>query len=205
MPAVNRRRTQAERKAETMRRLVDAGMDALVEVGYARASVQEICGRAGLSSGALFRHFPTREVLLVAVAEDSAVKVMEEYRRRFSEEAPPEETTEGRLRRSLLLLRDACRSRPNQAWYELATAARTNDALLSAMEPMAIEYYGAIARLAREVLPELAERLGGGFDPLVEVVVAAFDGEQTRRFLTDSPGADGARLEVLTQLVLGAS
>ncbi|MDQ3403638.1 MAG: TetR/AcrR family transcriptional regulator, partial [Actinomycetota bacterium] len=40
------RRTQRERREATIGKLVNATIDAISDVGYARASVQEICGRA---------------------------------------------------------------------------------------------------------------------------------------------------------------
>ncbi|HEX8953487.1 MAG TPA: helix-turn-helix domain-containing protein, partial [Polyangia bacterium] len=72
MPAVRPapRRTQGERKESTMRKLVDAATEAIIDVGYAEASVQEVCTRAGVSTGGLFRHFASREALMVAVGED---------------------------------------------------------------------------------------------------------------------------------------
>ena len=59
------RRTQAERRAATIERLVDASIAVLAESGYAGASVKAICDHAGVSQGALFRHFETRLELLV--------------------------------------------------------------------------------------------------------------------------------------------
>ena len=70
MSARAERRTQEERREGTIRKLLDAATEALIEVGYAGASVQEICERAGVSQGGLFRHFATREALMVAVGED---------------------------------------------------------------------------------------------------------------------------------------
>lgn len=193
------RRTQAERRAATIRRLLDAATAALVEVGYAGTTVQEICRRAGVSHGGLFRHFATREALLVAVAEDVGAQVMGTYRRRFEAGTGPRD----RLPRALELLRQACRSRPNQAWFELATAARTDAALRRAMKPLALAYYGSITDLARALLPELVEAWGAHFEPLVEVLVAVFDGEQLRRLLADRRGADAQRMEALLVLLGG--
>ena len=45
MPAV-RDATQEERREATIRKLLDAATEALIEVGYAGASVQEVCARA---------------------------------------------------------------------------------------------------------------------------------------------------------------
>lgn len=60
-----RRRTQAERRAETMSKLAAATIDAIAELGYGGATTREICERARVSQGGLFRHFPKRQDLIV--------------------------------------------------------------------------------------------------------------------------------------------
>ncbi len=191
-----KRRTQADRRAATIRRLLDAAAAALVEEGYAGASVQVICGRAGVSHGALFRHFPTLEALFVAVADDLGRRILADYQRRFALAAGDDP-----LRVALLLLRQTCRSRPNQAFYELAIAARTNPRLRRAIAKTSAAYYQTIAAVARELLPDLALALGDSFDVLVDTMIAIFDGEQVHRFLGKKPGGEDARIELLVALL----
>jgi hypothetical protein len=66
------RRTQQERRDGTVRKLLDAAAESLIELGYANTSVQEICKRAGVSHGGLFRHFSSRVELMIRVATTSA-------------------------------------------------------------------------------------------------------------------------------------
>lgn len=191
-----RRRTQQERREGTIRKLLDAATDALVEVGYAGASVQVICERAGVSQGALFRHFETREALLVAVGQDVGRQTLVRYRREFETLRDREEP----LGLALRLVHDRCRSRLNQAWYELAMAARTSPGLRKALRPVAEAYYEDIERLARELLPDVAAAMGDRFASLVSMIIAMFDGEMVRRFVLSSPTAERARLELLETL-----
>lgn len=197
--AAPRRRTQQERREGTIRKLLDAATTTLIEVGYAEASVQRICARAELSQGALFRHFATREALMVAVGADVGAQLLEGYRTRFV--ALPAEARADALAAALALVRDTCRSRLNQAWYELATAARTNANLRRGLAPVARRYHDAIARLARELLPELAASLGDAFDVLVATIIAVFDGEVVHRFMLEQPRLEDARLALLGDAV----
>ena len=188
-----RRRTQEERRGATIRKLLDAAADVLIDEGYAQASVQAICARVGLSQGGLFRHFATRDALMVAVAEDVGQRMLDEYRRRFEGLRDREEP----MALALRLVRERCRSRLNQAWYELAMAARTHPGLRKALGPIAARYYADIERLARELLPDVAAAMGDSFVVLVDTIVAVFDGEAVRRFVLRKPEVEEARLGLL--------
>ncbi len=187
------RRTQQERREATIGKLLDAATETLIEVGHAEASVQRICARAGLSQGALFRHFPTREALMVAVGEHVGAQILARFRKKFATLAERDQD----IGAAIALVRDACRSRLNQAWYELSMAARTNPNLRKGIEPVARRYFEDITALARELLPGLAARFGAGFDVLVTSVIALFDGEAVHRYLLREPAIESARLELL--------
>jgi AcrR family transcriptional regulator len=189
------RRTQRERREGTIRKLLDAATETLIDVGYAEASVQRICDRAGVSQGALFRHFATREDLMVAVGADVGARILERYKKSFATAAKKDSDIEAALR----LVRDACRSRLNTAWYELELAARTNENLRAALEPVLRSYFTSITALARELLPDVASALGPAFDMLVTTVIMMFDGETTHRFLVKDPANEDARLAYLVR------
>jgi AcrR family transcriptional regulator len=192
-----KRRTQKERREGTIRKLLDAATDTLIEVGYGEASVQRICAHAELSQGALFRHFATREALMVAVGEDVGERILERYRKKLLSVAAEGVSVAAAVR----LVREACRSRLNQAWYELSIAARTNKNLKKHLEPVARRYYEDIATAARELLPEFAAKMGPSFDVLVATVIAVFDGEAIERFAIVRPELEDARLALLIAAV----
>lgn len=60
------RRTQEERSEATRARLVDATIEVVFEKGYAGCTVQEVCRRAGVTTGALQHHFRSKQELLVS-------------------------------------------------------------------------------------------------------------------------------------------
>src|SRR6478672_6170151 len=59
-------RTEA-RKAETRERIVSAALDQLAEGGYASANVQAVALRAGIATGSVYRHFPSKGELFAEV------------------------------------------------------------------------------------------------------------------------------------------
>jgi AcrR family transcriptional regulator len=76
---VTSRRTQAERTAATRSALLDATLDALVEVGFKGTTTTEVARRAGVSMGALQGHFPTKSELLAAAVTYSLERRVEEF------------------------------------------------------------------------------------------------------------------------------
>ncbi len=119
------RRTQAERTAGTRAKLLDAAIDCLVELGFAKTSTQEIARRAGVSRGAQLHHFPSKESLVIAAVEHLVD-------RRLSEilEAEPDPA------RGPEILADAFSGPLFYAALELWVAARTDPALHEAMIPL---------------------------------------------------------------------
>src|ERR1700748_336949 len=63
-------RTQQQRREETVGRLLEASITSIIEGGYARASAAVITQRAGVSVGALFRHFETMSDFMAATASE---------------------------------------------------------------------------------------------------------------------------------------
>jgi AcrR family transcriptional regulator len=63
------REPQQDRSRATRRRLLEAALDSLAEVGYAGSTVAVVATRAGVSRGAAQHHFPTRGDLFAAAIE----------------------------------------------------------------------------------------------------------------------------------------
>lgn len=72
-------RTQQQRREETVGRLLDACIATIIEVGYARASAAVITKRAGVSVGALFRHFDTMGDFMAATASEVLRRQLESF------------------------------------------------------------------------------------------------------------------------------
>ena len=75
-----RRRTHAERTAETRTRLIEAVVESIAELGMQRATAQVIVARAGITWGAVQHHFRGKDGLLLAVLEDSFARFAERMR-----------------------------------------------------------------------------------------------------------------------------
>ncbi|NIH84068.1 TetR family transcriptional regulator [Amycolatopsis granulosa] len=70
-----------ERSRTTRRKLIEAAVDCIGEVGWAGTTVALIAQRAGVSRGAAQHHFPTREDLVTAAVEYVGEVQIDEMRR----------------------------------------------------------------------------------------------------------------------------
>ncbi len=95
--SVRKPRSDAQRNRE---RILEVARQAFSRSG-ANASLDDIARKAGVGPGTLYRHFPTREELLVAVYR-SGMEKLAAAEQKFTEELPPVEA----LRAWLLLFVD---------------------------------------------------------------------------------------------------
>jgi AcrR family transcriptional regulator len=145
-----RRRTQAERSAETTEALLDATIEAIAEVGFHGATTAEICARAGVTDGALFHHFDTRiDLVLAALARTTERRIAGyvEFAAQVRAAGQPIDL----LRMVWRLARDEIAV----VWAELTIAARTDPELRERVRP-ALEARWALIRSAAEAFPALA-------------------------------------------------
>ena len=57
------------RGEETRGRILDAAVKKFAIAGYDAASVDEICGEAGVSKGAFYHHFPSKQAVFLALMQ----------------------------------------------------------------------------------------------------------------------------------------
>lgn len=200
-PGALPRRTQAERRDATISRLVAATVTCLDERGYAATTTAAICAEAGVSQGALFRHFPTRMALLVATAEQVADTNVAAFRALVDEPVGDAD----QLTRVLGHLRSIVLSRSNQTWRELLVAARSDAALREAMLPARQRFHAQMLATAGDLWGDLLppeERA-----PLLSIVINFLDGLAFSTLdPTSEPGAPGrtvdAALALLAQMIV---
>jgi AcrR family transcriptional regulator len=61
--------TRSERKEQTRRQLLQAALAVVAEKGFANASVTEIAERAGVTTGAIYSNFRSKEALLLELVD----------------------------------------------------------------------------------------------------------------------------------------
>jgi AcrR family transcriptional regulator len=189
------RRTQAERRSTTSGRLLDAAIACLVDRGYAATTTLEVSRRAGVSQGALFKHYTTKVALLVAAVERLYARLREDFRRDLADA----EQRRDRIRAALELL-DAVFARAEvAASLELHMAARTDAELRAAFEPVAAEHHRRILELARDLFPAATGR-NRRFDTFIDLAVAVLQGAAVGALAHPAPSAHSELLDALEWL-----
>jgi AcrR family transcriptional regulator len=83
------RTPQQERSRATRRRLLEAAVECLAELGWNGSTVTVVAERAGVTRGAAQHHFPTREDLFTAAVDHVAAERLAAVRAGSGELPPP--------------------------------------------------------------------------------------------------------------------
>ncbi|MGY1801736.1 TetR family transcriptional regulator [Blastococcus sp. SYSU D00922] len=78
-----------EYSAATRQALLDGAAALFAERGYARTSLEEIAGRARVTKGAFYGHFPSKQALFRAVLDDLEAATTQEVSRAVEAAATP--------------------------------------------------------------------------------------------------------------------
>ncbi|HYO03868.1 MAG TPA: TetR/AcrR family transcriptional regulator [Mycobacterium sp.] len=189
-------RTQQERREETVARLLDACIATIVDVGYARASAAVITRRAGLSGGALFRHFDTMGDFMAATAYEVMRRQLDAFGKQVAEIPPGQPALEGVLN----TMRDITGNDTNVVMYELLIAARTDEKLRGTLQDVLKEYSTRIFDTAR-ALPTADQYPEETLTGVVALLINAFDGEAIMRTVLPHPEIEAGRIPLLLALV----
>lgn len=189
-------RTQQQRREETVARLLQASIDTIIEVGYARASAAVITKRAGVSVGALFRHFETMGDFMAATAYEVLRRQLETFTKQVAE-IPADRPA---LPAALTILRDITAGSTNAVLYELMVAARTDEKLKETLQNV-LGQYSAKIRDAARALPGAESFPEETFPVIVALMTNVFDGAAIVRGVLPQPELEEQRIPMLTALL----
>jgi AcrR family transcriptional regulator len=176
------------RSAATRRKIIDAAVELFDAAGYTNTGLGDIVERAGLTKGALYHHFTSKEALAVAIIEEGSQTLLKAYQRIGRSSAPALESmihgvlvvvemanTDKLVRMGAILLRifakfSEASTRNYRAWLdEIAVQARRAQAegdLRADVDARAAGEFIVAAMLGTELISNAAS---GGQDLLARV------------------------------------
>ncbi len=177
-------RADAQKNRE---RILDVARLAFTRYG-AEATLDEIARRAGIGSGTLYRHFPTRDALIEAVYR-SAVEKLTAAGQRYAAAMPPLEA----LRAWMLLFIDHVADK-RLIWPAMETVA---GGAMRLMEGTRGDIYGAFHGLVLRAIESGALRTEMDPDDLVRAMIGVFH-------TTAMPGWEASARRIVDILIAGA-
>ena len=190
--------TQQQRREETLARLLEASIATIIEVGYARASAAVITKRAGVSVGALFRHFDTMGDFMAATAYEVLRRQLYSFTKRVAAIPSDRPAREA----ALTNLRDITSTPTNAVLYELMIAARTDEKLNATLQNV-LEQYGTKICDAARALPGAESYPQESFPALVALLTNTFDGAALVGAVLPQPDIEQRRIQLLLSLLSG--
>lgn len=166
---------QQQRSDETRRAVLDAAVESLTELGFARTTTLEVQRRAGVSRGALLHHFPSKADLIAAAIVHLARMRGRELKDK--EDRLPQSSGQERINAAVDLLWESFSGPLFYVAIDLRAAARTDDEFREVLTEVECDIHGRILYQA--------QRLFGGD-------------------IASSPGFDRA-LDTTLQLMIGAA
>jgi len=87
----NKKESSSNRTVKNRRQdILEAGLKLFAEKGYNGSTTAEIARAAGVADGTIFRHFPTKKDLLIAVLEPKVLEGLVQLNKEHSEDTPTE-------------------------------------------------------------------------------------------------------------------
>jgi AcrR family transcriptional regulator len=194
--------TQEERRTGTRAKLVDAATAVLVEAGAHGFTTTEVGRRAGLSQGAIFRHFATKADLLAATVESIFDGLVDRYQREVTSRAPAMGADPGdRLDASFDLLWEIFQDPQLLAAYDLFTASRTDPVLQRDLQPVVRAHVQRLHDLTDVYLADLALIDADQLHAAVDLVAATMQGLVINRLaVADADVEDRVRSSLRTSV-----
>ncbi|MFC5288792.1 TetR/AcrR family transcriptional regulator [Actinokineospora guangxiensis] len=139
---------QQDRSRATRRRLLDAAVGCLAELGWTGSTVSVVAERAGVSRGAAQHHFPTREDLVTAAIEHVTDERLAQLRADLPALPPGYDRTE----HVVLTIGEMYAGKLFRAALQLWVAAASDDTLRAKVVPLEAHVGREAHRLTVEAL-----------------------------------------------------
>lgn len=174
--ATETRQRQADRSRETRRKLMEATVECLVELGWSGTTTTVVAERAGVSRGAQLHHFRTRGELVAAAVEHLGAESVQHLKERAAR-------VNGSTVAVVELIADFYASDLFTAALELWVAARTDPELKTVVVPLEVRLGRETHRLAVELLG--ADESKPGVREAVQITLDLVRGLALANQLTD--------------------
>jgi AcrR family transcriptional regulator len=176
------------RRAATVERLLDAAMQTFADVGFAAATVEDVCRRGGFTRGAFYSSFRTRDELFAALFERETARNLARAEAQLTGIEAEADPVTAAVERCLGTFR------ADRTWVLVLTeyrlhAARSPEAA-AALRRHSAELHARLSALIDDVAARTGIRLAVPSGQLARMVLALHDGLVVAH-LSEPGGEDG--------------
>ncbi len=191
--------TQAERREDTRRQILNAAAAAFAQHGYAATSLNDVIRQSELTKGAFYFHYPSKEALALAVVDDLRESWSAMVRRAVDLERPVSEQARGMA--ALVVEAYSGNSHFRALGRLVPELVATRPDLAVELRTTLFMWIDFIETIVARGQRDGAFRTDLGARQIAETIFAAFNGVEEFSELT-SDGADlKERVDVLWQLI----
>jgi AcrR family transcriptional regulator len=147
---------QQRKSSDTRIAILNAAIECLADVGYARTTTQLIAKTAHVSRGAMLHHYATKQELIESVMDYAFYCHMDQFSREMRGLTERQRTGENR---GVEIDWDLYQSKVHKAYLELIVAARTDDELRALFIPKARRHDRIWLEELVAVFPEYSDDL----------------------------------------------
>lgn len=189
---------QQRKSAQTRVAILEAAVDCLARVGYARTTTQLIAATADISRGAMLHHYATKQELIAAVIDYIFYKRMERLAERIGALTEHERVE---LHAGIEIYWQGLLSPEFTAYLELSVASRTDGELRDIFLPKAIQYDALERRQVLRVFPEWGDK-PDRYALAMDFCVAAMEGLLLNRDIWNDRDRRVALRQFISQTIL---
>lgn len=146
------RRSQAERKESTRRKMLDAALYCLAEYGYAGTRVSQVVERAGVSRGAWGHHFASMDAMYLEAARHLIHKVFDRVAHLVVELRDAEDPMRAILHG---IWHEFFASEVHTIYLEFLVASRRHPELAEALTPLSADLERNVTALSEQFFEPL--------------------------------------------------
>lgn len=186
------RKTQAERRHDTLQKLHEAAVTCIVSHGFSRLTTSDIARTAGVSQGALFRYYPTKTAAVAGATRHLFDKVMHDFNRLLGESSQPN------LMRIVDDLEAWFRSGDFVAVSRLFAESSADAELREAIQPIVEQHRQNTHTLIAQVFPSESQAV---LRSAAHAVIYLMQGIATEKHLIDDDFIEGGIMQLVRNFV----
>lgn len=172
---------KAQRQSDRRTEILDAAQHCFARSGFHQASMQDICGEAGMSPGNLYRYFPSKEAIIAAIAERDRAQAAADFA--AVDKAPDFFTGFAALGRQYLVERT---DEEVALCLEIMAEARRNPEVRRIYQTIDADVRAGLVAILRRAADRGELRSDLDLEKIVKVLIALGDGIECRRAIDPS-------------------